>query len=242
MIVAAVMVTDSKLYSLLDCLKAIVANPEVDHVYLNIQSDDIAFYTEAIALVLSYGKHLQWDLWNVYSSWLTKRQFDQDNDARLSPIITARNMALDYAYKMDASHILFVDSDVIIRPDGLKRLLRIDKPLVGGNVPGRGAHSHVRYIYGVRYQEGNWYCCEHGTMGYCLIRRDVFEFLRFRQGHHPNGQGNPLSEDPAFSADAQKLGLADAWWIDYAVIAEHRDDPDNPLTIDQAINDYEVPK
>lgn len=243
MIVAAVIVTDNKLYSLLDCLKALEAVPEIDRLYLNIYTQHIERYMEVFTYLQSSRLIYDYDEWFLTgSTWLPKRSYDQDNDARLPSITIARNMAVDFASKEEIDHLLFVDSDVIIRPDGVKRILRMNKPLSGGNVPGRGAHSHVRYVFGIQEQIGNILRCAHGTMGYCLIHKSIFQYLRFRRGPHPDRPETILSEDPCFEIDAEKLGLCDGWWIDYTVIAEHRDDPDHPLVLEEAINDYGVPK
>lgn len=241
MIIAAVMVTDAKLYSFLDCLKALAATPEIDRIYINIETQFDYLYRDMVRYLMDCGKPSDWDRWSFASStWVPERGFDQDNDARLPGIISARNMAVDYAMQQHAEHLLFVDSDVIIRPDGVRRLLRIEKPLVGGNVPGRGAHAHARYIFGHRRQDGNIIHCDHGTMGYCLIHQSIFQYVRFRRGPHPHKPETWLSEDPCYEADAERLGLCDGWYIDYSVIAEHRDDPQNPLTLEGAINDYDV--
>jgi len=47
----------------------------------------------------------------------------------------------------NADWLLFIDADVLPQPDGLTHLLEIDRPLVGGYVPGRGAHGGVYYIF-----------------------------------------------------------------------------------------------
>jgi glyoxylase-like metal-dependent hydrolase (beta-lactamase superfamily II) len=107
-------------------------------------------------------------------------------------------------------------------------------------VPGRGAHAgRAVYVFGERMRQGNLINCAHGTLGYCLIRRDLFEVIPFRWGPHPIERGVMLSEDPAFAADALKQYGAE-WWIDASVTAEHRDDPERPMTPDQAQDGSEV--
>lgn len=90
--------------------------------------------------------------------WRLPPQYDQDQ-RRLQSICVARNMAREFALATGASHLFFIDADVIVPPDALKRLLALDHPLAGGLVPGRGAHSHVKYVFGIshhRYASNNY--------------------------------------------------------------------------------------
>lgn len=241
MITAAVVVSDYKLYSLEKCLRAILASPEVSCLYINAQTQNPTLYFEILKR-LQPSIEVHYDFWNhSKTTWVPDRQYDQDNSARLLSIIIARNMALDFAWRFGANHLLFVDSDVIIKPNGPHRLFAMNKAIAGGLVPGRGAHAHVNYVFHIEEQDGDYIKCAHGTMGYCLLERSVFQFVRFRQGPHPIVQGTNLSEDPCFAADARLIWkVADGWWIDRLARAEHLDNPDNPLTLDGAINDYKV--
>ena len=182
------------------------------------------------------------DVWRWDSTWRQSPQHDQDQ-RRLHPIVIARNMARAYMLDQGASHILFVDADVIVRPDGLQKLLSLDRPLCGGFVPGRGAHSHVWYVFGdPKPVEGhpNVIECVHGTCGYMLVRRDLMSTLAFRAGLSREDMQTPLSEDPAFCSDAFVNGFG-RFWIHRDAIAQHWDDPKNPFTGNQASDDYDIP-
>src|SRR5579885_1779977 len=52
--------------------------------------------------------------WEVQfgTQWRNRPKFDQDQ-ARLSSIVTARNMCIEYALQTDCSHLLFIDADII---------------------------------------------------------------------------------------------------------------------------------
>jgi hypothetical protein len=180
------------------------------------------------------ARRVDCDMWEVASTWQNAPAYDQDQ-ARLEPICIARNMARAYAIATGATHLLFVDADVVVHPDGLERLLALDVPLCGGYVPGRGAHNHTYYVFGERARIDNLIYCKHGTLGYCLIRRDLFEVLPFRHGPHPLPAYRHvhLSEDPAFAADAEIYYGAE-WVIDMNCTAEHIDNPAEPLTLDRA--------
>ncbi len=236
MIVGAVIVNDFKEYALLDCLKAL--SHQVDRLYLNIQTENPEIYIGAFHFLQQF--HSDWDIWSVSkSTWRPERQGDQDNTARLPPILTARNMAIDYAIYHGADHLLFVDSDVIVPVHTVSRFNTIPEPLVGGVVPGRGAHVHVSYIFGPQIPMGTHLIrCDHGTCGLVRIHKSIFTQVRFRQGPHPHNRGTWLAEDPCYAADAKALGLASGWFICTDVVAEHRDHPSRPLRLEEAVNDY----
>lgn len=93
-------------------------------------------------------------------AWRKRPQYDQDQ-RRLQGICMARNMAREYAMAMGASHLFFVDADVIVPPNALQRLIALDHPLAGGMVPGRGAHSGVWYVFGIYAHEFRQAGCKH---------------------------------------------------------------------------------
>lgn len=170
------------------------------------------------------------DVWSINSSWMPKPAFDQDQ-ARLNGITLARNMALNFAFNARASHILFIDADVIPAPDGLNKLLETGKPFVGGFVRGRGAHSGATYIFyptGNTEMNGQLIECSHGTCGYMLISSDIFKYFRFRQGPDFKHPEIMLSEDPAFCNDV-KYHKGVTFWIRKDVVGTHWDDPKNPF-------------
>jgi len=242
MLVAAVVCADRKNYLLDKCFKALVEEPAINCIYLNVESRSFINYDYALEVLHHYarnGRFWDFDICAITSSWHTPPQYDQDQ-ARLSRIIIARNMAIEYAIFRQATHLLFVDSDVVIHPGGVQKLLELNKPISGGVVPGRGEHRHANYIFGGHGTENGCLQVRHGTAGYMLIRNDVFTRLRFRQGPHPTVENTWLSEDPAYAADAAALGLADSWWIHPKATADHLDNPDKPLTTAEAVNDYHV--
>lgn len=211
-----------------DC--AFYVNYETNLVRAPFTTPGTEPWAESIAALHESGRPWEYDTWSASSTWRDAPQFDQDQ-ARLEPICIARNMARTYAIATGATHLVFVDADVVVRPDGLERLLALDVPLCGGYVPGRGAHSSGRYVFGERMRRDNLIFCKHGTLGYSLIRRDLFEVLPFRHGPHPlpEHRGTYLSEDPAFAADAEIYYGAE-WVIDMGCTAEHIDNPHEPLT------------
>jgi hypothetical protein len=151
--------------------------------------------------------------------WRKKPRFDQDQ-ARLASIVTARNMCIEFALQTDASHLLFVDADIIPPVDIIPRLLEVKVDAVGGLVFGRGVHAGSRYVFQEKqryrlpsiYTSDGWaeiIECEHGNIGFTMISRKLFESVRFRYGmaHYPDRDSNWASDDPCFHADVhQKFG------------------------------------
>jgi hypothetical protein len=242
-IIAAVLLTDRKPVFPV-ALEYLCYEPLIEKLYVNIQTDNFEIHNKALEYLGASGKPFDTDFWNFNSSWMGKPQYDQD-PLRFNPISTGRNFALDWAINasllnQSVSHLLFVDSDVRPHKGGLEHLLALGKPLAGGYVPGRGAHSHVKYVFGNPVHTGNIIKCEHGTSGYLLIERKLFEIQRFRSG--PSlVNGTSLCDDPNYAADAVFLGRADGWYIDVRATADHVDDPERPLTLEGAINDYHKP-
>lgn len=242
-IIAATLLTDRK-PAFPVSLEYLTQEPLIDKIYLNIETDNPGRYVSVLQYLEASGKSFDIDYWQVQGTWRQKPQFDQDG-ARFAPIAMGRNMALDWAISQtmmnqDVSHLLFVDSDVRPHAGGLQHLLNLNKPITGGLVPGRGAHSHVSYVFGKKSEEGPVIRCEHGTSGYLLLQRTIFEVERFRAGPCVYKREVVLCDDPAYATDCFQQGLADAWYIDTRATADHVDDPDHPLTIDGAINNYHV--
>lgn len=243
-VIAATLLTDRK-PAWPVALDYLLNEPLIEKVYVNIETNesDLAHYLPVIQALDVSDKPYDVDYWSVFhSTWMTTPRYDQDA-ARFMPIARGRNMALDWAIvqtmlNLDVSHLLFVDSDVRPHPRGLERLLALDKPLCGGLVPGRGAHSQARYVFGEKERNGPILRCDHGTSGYLLIHRSIFEVLRFRAGPCVYQREVFLCDDPAYATDAVHYGLADGWYIDTRATADHVDDPDHPLTLEGAINDY----
>lgn len=113
---------------------------------------------------------------------------------RLSHICAGRNIVTDYAQGNGVSHILFLDADM--RPPGncLPKLLELDHPLVGGEVPTYGLRGPTVDRYPFPVQE-HW-----NTAGFLLAARSVFRFVRWRW----DGDAG-MSDDPCYAHDAREF-------------------------------------
>jgi lipopolysaccharide biosynthesis glycosyltransferase len=214
-ILVAVICCEYKLYSLNECLSAI-EKAGFDDVLLNYEGeqDDL--------LDISETKFSQ--IWQMSGSGVNKRQFDQDQNARLTPICIARNMCLDFAQQGGYDWIFFVDSDVIIPEDTKEKLFTEPEfgKLRSGIVPGRGCHSSAKYMFYPNEKVANWQRADYFTCGFMAIHKDIFFRLRFRWGL-PIGEGVICSEDPLFGSDARTI-LNEFWWGNLDLIARHSGD------------------
>jgi glycosyltransferase involved in cell wall biosynthesis len=210
-ILAAVICTDFKESTLKQCLEAIKA-AGFENILLNYEGIapmeyDLPFMQE-------------WEFWGAGKS---ERKFDQDQNARLTPICIARNMCLDFAQQGGYDYILFVDSDVIIPNDTKQKLFEGNNfKLKSGIVPGRGVHSNATYMFYPHEIVEGWQRADYFTCGFMAIHKDVFFRLRFRWGLPVNGE-TICSEDPIFGDDARTI-LGVNWWGRLDLVAEHLGD------------------
>jgi len=97
-----------------------------------------------------------------------------------------RHRCVMEAVKQDATHMLFLDSDMKFPPDLLARLLNHDQPIVGVNYPRKdGAGRTTAYadtddfVGPLRTEEGSTGLVQvsHMGLGACLIDMRVFDAL-----------------------------------------------------------------
>jgi hypothetical protein len=244
--IAATLLCDRKAHDQLTAIPAILAMTGVGRLYVNIETGS-GETKRAGADFSPLESYLQGrstpslvERWHR-SGWEGAFPEGDRDQRRLLGIVTARNMAVDYALCQGADWLLFVDADVVPEPDGLRRLRALGKPLCGGYVPGRGEHAALHYVFPSRMgdpdtaqeveelagEEGDRgreevIRCGFGTCGYMLIHASVFSRLRFRFNPLDRPGSPAVAEDPAFCLDAVRLGLTDAFYIAKGVRAEHR--------------------
>lgn len=236
MILTSTLLCDRKSSSQLVAVKRLANLSYQDYeIYLNIETENLEKNFKALLDFLkTVNVPVHMDVWNCSSTWAKKPQFDQDQ-ARLNPIMTARNMSIQAAQGLQATHLFQVDADVVVPTNSIERLLEINRPLVGGSVPGRGVHSTIWYgKKAVRDLTENLPShlieMEYCTCGFLLIERQVFDVLKYRSGPHNKVKSAMLSEDPAYGTDAHDVWEFPWWTVDTTLVAEHLDDPEAPLT------------
>ncbi len=123
-----------------------------------------------------------------------------DSDNRLVRICTGRNLAHEFAMRHGQSHILFLDSDIAPDGDCISKLLEVNHPVVGGEVP-------TYCLSGPEVPGFDFPIQEHwNTAGFLLVRREVFSKLRWRWSKEDG-----MTDDICFQTDQQTWGFGQTW-------------------------------
>jgi hypothetical protein len=205
-ILVAIICTDFKEYSLKECINQ-VRKAGFDEILLNY---------EGIAPTIEGDIHIQEWMWE--GAGKKERKFDQDQQARLTPICIARNMCLDFAQQGNYDWILFVDSDVML-PSNMMDLFNSPYKVKGGLIKGRGAHKNAQYKFYPQREIGEYTECHYGSCGSLAIHKDIFWRVRFRWGLPINGN-IVCSEDPIFASDVRHL-FNEFWYINNNIVHKH---------------------
>lgn len=109
---------------------------------------------------------------------------------RLRHICMGRNIVQDYAMTIRASHVLFLDADLMPPPNAIPKLLEMAHPIVGGNV---GTYC----LSGPKVDRYPFPVQEHwNTAGFLLIGEPLLTRLRWRWDY-------AMSDDPCYARDAK---------------------------------------
>lgn len=131
---------------------------------------------------------------------------------RIRDICAGRNLCIEYAILRDASHILFLDSDLYVPNDSITKLLEIDHPVVGGDVPSYCLHGPL-------IEEGvpeDAQVQEHwNTAGFLLVPQEVFRVVRWRHDYDAG-----ISDDPAFAQEVAAHGFGNEW-VRHDLVGNH---------------------
>lgn len=135
-----------------------------------------------------------------------------------TPVHVMRNQCTRMFLATEHTHLLFVDDDVIIPKDTIRRLLELNKPVATGFTPTIVQGSAITFLNckpldgarnGVwyrRYPDGPVQISMCG-MSCCLIRREVFESLGLPWFIWPEKvSGEHMGEDLSFCARAREMG------------------------------------
>lgn len=226
-VLISVLHCDRKAHNQLHCLQSIYNQDYPAYeVYHNIETADKTNFKPLMDYCARQGVTTHFDFWHYESTWWKKPAFDQDQ-ARLVPICEGRNRAIDCAIEINADYLLFVDADMRIPANTITQLMARDKDMVGGYVKGRNGHKDAVYVFGgingIKYLTDDLIECDHGNIGFVLMKRKVFEVLRFRRGRHCV-LGHLQSDDPNYCFDWYDIWKGQRFYIDQTIKAEHIDD------------------
>lgn len=117
----------------------------------------------------------------------------------------ARNEAVVQAVQAKATHLMFIDSDMYFPPDGIERLLKHEKEIVGGLYFGRLHPKPMAFRIKDNQSVSVDPRKEHGLVevdfigtGFMLINMSVFQKLDppfFSFSYHPEEIGLPATGD-----------------------------------------------
>lgn len=162
-----------------------------------------------------------------FPAWTRSQGYSLANLARL------RNHLLEWFISSEAAYLFSVDSDILVPPDSLQRLVAHDRPVISlivCNTPerrlrsqrplraGRLAYNIMRldedgqpvHLYDQYPRGGLFEVAITGAA--CLIRRDVLE-AGTRYAYHP------LGEDVFFCQEARRRGFS--IWCDSRIQGRH---------------------
>lgn len=137
----------------------------------------------------------------------------------ISPIISNRNIIIKEFLAGKYTHLLWLDTDVLVPTDAIERLLKHDKPITFGIYLGgqkiKGTVKLAPVIYDFAPKEGylkmvpvNRVMGEEvfevlaGGFGCCLIKKEVVKAVQLRQNKELGG-----GEDILFCKDAREKGF-----------------------------------
>lgn len=149
-----------------------------------------------------------------------KSKFIQILTQDSSMLVQSRHDLVKTALKYDATHVLFLDCDMVFPKDLLRRLLEADKDIVGLNCTTRGfplthiAHDFMQELIDSRGRTGLEKVQQVG-LAVMLIRADVLRRLRpplFMMEWIPD-TGAYCGEDIYFCQLAQEAGFD--IWVDH---------------------------
>lgn len=118
---------------------------------------------------------------------------------RLRHITVGQNLVNDYCCdNLDVSHLLFMAADTEPPPDAIDKLMELNWPIVGGEVPTYGltgprVDGYKGYPFPVE---------EHmATAAFVMLSREAFRHLRWRWDLDAG-----MTDDPCLRSDALRLG------------------------------------
>lgn len=124
-------------------------------------------------------------------------------------------------------YLFSVDSDISFAPDTLLKLLRLDKPIVGGVYRQRNTEQHLE-VYDTNYRRMEWSQLafeirEIGALGFgcVLIKREVFDAIGhpWFEYHVSLDHNQTFSEDLDFCKKARARGFS--VWVDSSILCGH---------------------
>lgn len=129
--------------------------------------------------------------------WIDDETNIRTNVSRTFYISMGRNIIIEYALRVNATHILFVDSDVLIPSDAVEKLLELDVPIAAGNVLAYQREGSTEFVRGIECRR----IVENACM--LLVTREVFQNTRWGGDMH---HGSVANDDMWYADLCERLG------------------------------------
>jgi len=167
---------------------------------------------------------------------LTKNGIDGSINTQESSLISSSRNSI--AGKCDSDYLMFIDTDMVFPKDGVRRLIKANKDIIGGLYFKKGDGNKPvianidpetnKFVEFFEVSDEMFQCDTIGT-GFMLIKKKVLdafteEFVRangkpFNFGKIPGTDADEESEDWAFCRRAKKLGFE--VWCDPTIRIGH---------------------
>lgn len=138
-------------------------------------------------------------------------------------------LAVEAAKRAEATHIMFIDNDMIFPPDGIKRLMDRDRSIVGAPYNERRmplqstvklANAKGELVNGTIDQYTDIFPVYALGFGFLLVKMTVFDKLSMPYFNAPLApDGEFMTEDFYFCDKAQKAGFQ--IWCDPTILCKH---------------------
>lgn len=148
----------------------------------------------------------------VWWFWMDDLEEEAQTNLRTRRVCTGRNLIIEYALHHRFTHVLFLDADLIPPGDAVPKLLDVDWPIVGGDVPVYCLGGDPVLNRRTWMSPGTWLTMdsyfpysveEHwNTAGFLLVRTEVLQHIRW--GWDPI---EGLSDDPWFAREVERAGF-----------------------------------
>ena len=138
-------------------------------------------------------------------------------------VIRNRNQAAEMS--LDFDYLMFIDSDMIFPPDGVVKLLKADKDIIGANYKVRNVEKSnvVRFMEDgklvMKEIPSSLFECYGIGAGFLLIKTAVFSKLTKPYFFVDMFQGEQMGEDIYFCRNAQQAGFQ--VWCDPTIELQH---------------------
>lgn len=139
----------------------------------------------------------------------------------------ARNKIVSEALRIGATHLMFIDADIVFPADGVNRLVEQDKDIIGGlyyrrqppHLPTICQRDGEKLIIPKDFPKDEVFEVFGMATGFLLVKTSVFKKLEPPYFYFGNFHGRPMGEDIYFCRKARDKGFK--IWCDPRIPLSH---------------------